>query len=156
MQLLLLILLLKIQKKKKIFEIDFGTDGGGYNDLIINKINNKEILFMNGAKVFMFTNQAIPDSIKKVIKKRQLKIDQVDYYIFHQASKFVLDNLKDSLMIKKNKMYYGLNNLGNTVSSSIQIALAKLIKKKFLKKNKKVILCGFGVGLSWATLLINW
>lgn len=111
---------------------------------------------MNGAKVFMFTNLSIPNSIKKILKKQKLEINQIDYYIFHQASKFVLDNLKNSLKIKKNKIYYGLSNLGNTVSSSIPIALAKLIKKKFFKKNKKIILSGFGVGLSWMTLLINW
>jgi 3-oxoacyl-[acyl-carrier-protein] synthase-3 len=143
-------------KKKQLFEIDYGTDGSGYNDLIIKKKQNREQLFMDGAKIFLFTKKIIPKSISKILYKKKISIKKIDYFIFHQASKFVLDNLKEDLVIEDKKVYYGIKNIGNTTSSTIPIALSKIMKKNYFKKNKKIILSGFGVGLSWATLLFSW
>ena len=81
--------------------------------------------------------------------------NKVDYYIFHQASKFVLENLVRKIGIDKKKNIVNLDKVGNTVSASIPIALKMALQKKKIKKNSKVLLLGFGVGYSWGGCIIE-
>ncbi len=137
-----------------IKEFDFGTDGSGAFDLYL-KDNSKNI-YMNGSKVALFTIKRVPISIMKLLKKNKLKIANIDKFIFHQASKFVLNQIYRILKINKNKVYENYQKYGNTVSSSIPIALKEAANKKLIKNNDNVILSGFGVGLSWSSVLIKW
>jgi 3-oxoacyl-[acyl-carrier-protein] synthase-3 len=137
-----------------IKEFDFGTDGSGAFDLYL-KDNSKNI-YMNGSKVALFTIKRVPISIMKLLKKNKLKIANIDKFIFHQASKFVLNQIYRILKIDKNKIYENYQKYGNTVSSSIPIALKEAANKKLIKNNDNVILSGFGVGLSWSSVLIKW
>jgi len=140
---------------------DFGTDGSGYNNLIVP---NKEIaskdskykegeIYMSGSDVFLFTMSKIPKSINNLLNKAEKKIKDIDFFIFHQASKMVIDNLQKRLKIPYNKIYNNYSEIGNTISSSIPIALDQAIKKKLIKKNDTVMFIGFGVGYSWGTCL---
>jgi 3-oxoacyl-[acyl-carrier-protein] synthase-3 len=131
---------------------NFYSDGSGGDDLI----EKNGFITMNGAKVFFFTTNTIPNLINNILKKNKLKISQVDYFIFHQASKLVLDKLENILGIPKHKTFTNYHRIGNTTSSSIPILLYELKKKKKIKKNQIIILSGFGVGLSAATCLIKW
>jgi len=109
---------------------------------------------MNGSEVFMFTMSTVPDSIQLVLNKNNLKISDISYYLFHQASKIVLDNLKRKLNLSDDQLLSFFEETGNTVSSSIPILLSKYSKS--FKKGDKIIISAFGVGLSWGTLLIEW
>ena len=140
---------------------DFGTDGSGYNNLIVP---NKEIasqdskykegeIYMSGSDVFLFTMSKIPKSINNLLNKAEKKIKDIDFFIFHQASKLVIDNLQKRLKIPHNKIYNNYSEIGNTISSSIPIALDQAIKKKLIKKNDTVMFIGFGVGYSWGACL---
>ena len=80
----------------------------------------------------------------------------IDMFIFHQASKYVIDNLIRIVKIPKNKVFVNYKNIGNTISSSIPIALKEANKKKMLKNNSNIMLIGFGVGLSWGSTIIKW
>ena len=94
-------------------------------------------------------------STQKIETENKLKKDNVDFYVFHQASKIVLENLIRKLGISHKKTYINIEKYGNTVSSTIPIIISELMKKKLFKKNKKIILCGFGVGLSMGVSLIE-
>lgn len=137
-----------------ISDFDYGTDGSGAFDLYL-KEGDKDI-YMNGSKVALFTIKRIPNSVKKLLSKNKIKLEKIDKFIFHQASKFVLNQIYRILKIHKKKIYENYEKYGNTVSSSIPIALKEASTKNLLKKDDNIILCGFGVGLSWSTVLIKW
>jgi len=139
----------------KIIDFDFGSDGSGAKHLqMISSPTNEKKIIMNGSEVFMFTMSTVPDSIQLVLNKNNLKISDISYYLFHQASKIVLDNLKRKLNLSDDQLLSFFEETGNTVSSSIPILLSKYSKS--FKKGDKIIISAFGVGLSWGTLLIEW
>jgi 3-oxoacyl-[acyl-carrier-protein] synthase-3 len=152
----------------KIKEFSFGTDGSGCNELIVkygktsysarsqqseNKDYRSSFLYMNGRAIFNFMMTRVPENVLECLKLNKLEIDEIDYFIFHQAGKYMLDNLRKTLGIEKEKVIISIENTGNTVSSSIPIALKPFLHKKNYKK--KFLLSGFGVGLSWASTVLN-
>lgn len=139
-------------KSNKNVKFSFLTDGSGATDLIENN-NNIE---MKGSNIFHFTSKNIPILFNDILKKNNLVKRNIDHFIFHQASKLVIDKLINVLELDKNKVFKNYNKIGNTVSSSIPIGLENLKKNKKIKKNQKIMLIGFGVGLSAAASIINW
>ena len=150
--------------KKLIGKFDFGTDGSGSQDLIIksgaartNFVSSKKpTIFMNGAKVFNFTINTVPESFNKTLKINKLNKSMIKKVFFHQASKFVLDNLNKSLNLKSSQIFSNLKNIGNTTSSTLPFAIKEADKKDTIKKNDIIFLSGFGVGLSWASCVLRW
>lgn len=137
----------------------YGTDGSGYKDLIVynkgsrSNPNKSRFLEMNGSEIFKFTNSTIPLVFSNIENKINGDL-QFDYCIFHQANKYMLNHLRNKLGIDEKKFIIDMENYGNTVSSTIPIALCNLLKKDDLK-NKKIMLVGFGVGLSYSACLIK-
>ena len=140
--------------KGSIRNFIFGTDGSGSQDLVLKSQSND--IFMNGSRVALFSIKRVPQSIKDLLKKSKMKINQIDKFVFHQASKYVLNQIYKVLKIDKKKVFENYMTYGNTVSASIPIALKIASNKKFLKSNDKLILSGFGVGLSWGSVLLKW
>lgn len=148
----------------------FGTDGSGAEKLIIKNGANRfaydvdaslqtygtdnqytdNHLYMNGPEIFNFTAENIPDFTHKVLSKNNLEIDVVDYFVFHQANAFMLDFLRKRVKVEKEKFYINLEDGGNTVSNTIPIALKRLAEGKVRDSKAKIVIVGFGVGLSWA------
>lgn len=151
-------------KKDKLGPFEMGTDGSGYNDLIvplsgarqINKEGQARKLFMDGAKVFMFTMDTVPKCINALLSKAEKKISDIDLFIFHQASQLVIDNIVRRSSIPKEKLFINYQEIGNAVSASIPIALKDAETQKRLKRGDLIMLVGFGVGLSWGGCLIKW
>lgn len=151
------------EKKNAIFNLEksvMGTDGSGGNKLIFKNFGAKylkekkiEKLEMDGPKIFEFALQEIPQAINLFLKKNNLTIHKIDYFVFHQANDFIVKNLALKLKLNNEKILMSMENTGNTVSSTIPIVLMK--KKKFIEKNKKILLIGFGGGLSWGIQLIK-
>lgn len=159
----------------KIKSFDLGTDGSGKDLLIVPaggarcKCNNetkieeeidgnkrsKENLFMDGTGIFEFSIREVPPSVGRVLKKTGLNTGDVDLYIFHQANKFMLDFLRKQMKIPAEKFYMDFSDIGNTVSSSIPIALCRGYEKNLFVNCNKVVLSGFGVGLSWGSVLLE-
>ena len=153
----------------------YGTDGSGYQNLIIPKggqrnrlennpslieLNNgnkstNNNLYMNGPEIFNFTIEVIPKLIDDLLSKNKRSINEIDYFIFHQANSFILNYLRRKLNIPKDKFYNDMLETGNTVSSTIPIALKNSIDNKLVKKGDQVVLCGFGVGYSWGATIIK-
>jgi 3-oxoacyl-[acyl-carrier-protein] synthase-3 len=114
-----------------------------------------ENIHMNGFSVWKFISKIVPEQIFEILKRNNLKVEDIDFWGFHQASKLTLDSLAKSLKINENSVFMNLENIGNTVSSSIPILLKDAIDKKKLKRGDLVVLSGFGVGLSWGTTILK-
>lgn len=154
----------------------FGSDGGGSADLIIpagglRQPANEEArieeqddsgnwrsacdLYMNGGAVFNFTLRVVPQTIESLFEKSGLGLDDIDLFIPHQANKFMLDRLRLKLKIPADKFFYGMEATGNTVSSSIPMAFELAQQRGIIKKGNRIMLVGFGVGLSWGATLVE-
>ena len=111
---------------------------------------------MDGKQVFLFTMSNIPNIVLDLLKKNKMTLNSIKYFVFHQASKTVIDNLVRKLNLPKKKVFCNYEKIGNTVSSTIPIALRDLLKDKKIKKGDKLLLCGFGVGYSMAAAIIDY
>lgn len=119
-------------------------------------VRSKEQICMNGFGVLSFFNSIIPKEVGKVLDSASIGIDDVDYFIFHQASKLALDGISKALKISEDKMIVNMADTGNLVSASIPVVFARAIDDGHIKRGDTVLLCGFGVGLSWGTALVKY
>ena len=147
--------------KSEIIGFDLGTDGSGYKNLIVKPSDNDNSaqtgrLYMNGSNVFMFTMSTVPKSVKTLLNKVNMNIDDIDLFVFHQATKIVFDNLKRILEIPEEKIFVNYDKIGNTVSASIPIAIKDALTAGKLYNGCTVMLVGFGVGLSWGSCIMKW
>ena len=111
---------------------------------------------MNGSEIFSFTLKSIPPLVQQTLTKAELTTDDVDWFVFHQANKFMLEHLRDKIGIPEEKFAIALEECGNTVSSSIPVALKELANAGQLKPGQKIMLVGFGVGYSWGATIVHW
>ena len=153
-----------------------GTDGSGFNKLIVpvggmknrvSETNYEETtddfgntrtnlnLYMDGAAISDFALAVVPDTLEKVLAKSNIKKEEVDYFVFHQANKFMLDFLQMKCDLIGYPYWNDVKEYGNTVSSSIPIAIADLMKAYIDNDVRKVLSIGFGVGLSWGGCVID-
>jgi 3-oxoacyl-[acyl-carrier-protein] synthase-3 len=143
----------------------FGTDGQGKENLMVAQggmrqrgssgDNGNGHLHMNGPEIFSFTLRAVPQAVRQVLARAGKTIDDVGLFVFHQANRFMLDHLRDKLQIPPEKFVVALDHCGNTVSSTIPIALHEATGRNLLLPGLLVLLVGFGVGYSWAATLIR-
>lgn len=156
----------------RIGEFVLGTDGSGYDRLIrktgamrhyerLNDFHEDENgtplssdhLFMDGKAIFDFTSDVVPPMIEETLQKNNLTSDDIDLYVFHQANKYMINYLRKLMEIDKDKFYVFMETVGNTVSSTIPIALCEAQKEEKLYGN--VVLAGFGVGLSYGAVVLE-
>ena len=128
-------------------DFTFGTNGSGYKELLC-----RDTLYMNGRAVFNFTATTVPKHIQTILEKNNLEDDDIDKYILHQGSKYIVDTIRKRLKVSIEKVPFDMYEYGNTISSSIPILLEKEIQKD---ENKKVVISGFGVGLSWGSAILE-
>ena len=156
--------------------MSYGTDGSGASNLIVpvggmrqrwndtpvqesidaydNKRTNRN-LYMNGTEIMNFALEVVPQCIEDVLKKNNMSKIDVDYFVFHQANKFMLQYLQQKCDLMEANFWNDVKMYGNTVSNSIPIALTDLIKRKLDLPLQNVMVLGFGVGLSWSGCLID-
>lgn len=158
----------------EIGEFVLGTDGSGANDLIVKtgaarqkRITGKAVedeeghiwyddyLYMNGGAIFNFTLNAVPEMVTRLLDKNALEKNEIDYYVFHQANRFMLNTIRKVCAIPKEKFYIDLENTGNTVSSTVLIALKDCLVSGGLHHDMQVMVTGFGVGLSWGGTVLR-
>lgn len=166
-----------ISKEKGLAEIgDFvlGTDGSGASNLMLRSgaarqpektgrfvmdddghTNFEDYLYMNGSAIFNFTLETVPPLMKSLLSKNGLEKDDVDYYVFHQANKYMLNTIRKVCGLPSDKFYVDLEETGNTVSSTILIGLKECLKAGKIAPGMKVMVCGFGVGLSYGGTLLQ-
>ncbi|MGI6497032.1 MAG: 3-oxoacyl-ACP synthase III family protein [Kiritimatiellia bacterium] len=153
-----------------------GTDGSGYDKLIVpaggmrlkpsettaleytdesGNTRSQDNVFMDGAEIFSFTISTVPQTVKETLAKNGVTLEEVDLFVFHQANKYMLDFLRKKCKIPEEKFYMNFEDCGNTVCASIPIALAHARADRVLRPGMKVMLVGFGVGLSWGAVIVN-
>lgn len=154
----------------------FGTDGRGANNLIVpagglrQPLNAEALiekedesgnwrsaqnLYMNGAEIFNFTLQSVPKVVNQLLILSEQTLDKIDYFVFHQANKFMLEHLRTKMKINPEKFWLNLENVGNTVSSTIPIALETALQEQKIRSGDRVMLVGFGVGYSLAGTVVQ-
>lgn len=154
----------------------YGTDGSGAKDLIVpfgglraatalspkSDVTARGLererydLFMDGPEIFNFTITVVPHSVNAILDKAGIAMDDIDLFVFHQANRFMLEHLRTKLGIAVEKFPILMEESGNTVSSTIPIALSDAARRGILKPGMKLLLLGFGVGLSWGGAVVTW
>ena len=154
----------------------YGTDGSGAENLIVPagglrrpRVENAEVLtdeagnqrtlnhlFMNGPEIFNFTLRVVPATVASLLEKAGLLQDDVDLFVFHQANQYMLEHLRKRLGVPAEKFVVSMRNCGNTVSSTIPIALKLAVESGQLRGGMRVMLLGFGVGYSWGGTIMEW
>lgn len=147
----------------------YGTDGAGASHLILRGSGTRQedrsamdcenqsgFLYMNGPEIFSFALRIVPDCAQKLLAKTGRSMKDIDLFVFHQANQYMLSHLRDKLGIPDEKFFVFLAECGNTVSSTIPVALEQAFKTGKLKEGQQVMLLGFGVGLSWGATLLTW
>ncbi|MBW7891157.1 MAG: ketoacyl-ACP synthase III [Chitinophagaceae bacterium] len=121
-------------------------EGNPYND---------NYLYMNGAEIFNFTLESVPLLVNKVLEKNKLTLEEIDLFVFHQANKFMLDYLRKKIKIPTERFFVYMAHCGNTVSSTIPIALKNAFIEGKIKPGSRVLIAGFGVGYSWGGTVLQ-
>jgi len=152
-----------------------GTDGKGAENLIVKtgcsryreKLNilssddggylqSPDFLYMNGSEIFNFTLESIPLLVANTLAKNSLKMSDIELFVFHQANKFMLNTLRKLCLISKESFYIDMEDFGNTVSSTIPIALARIRNNKDITICSNILIAGFGVGYSWGACILKY
>ena len=108
---------------------------------------------LNGPEIYKFALQRVPEAINNFLYKNNLKLDDIDYFVFHQANEFINKSIQRLLNIPDKKIFNQMQTTGNTSSSSIPIVLSNNFSQ--LLQGKNILLVGFGGGLSWGVCLIK-
>lgn len=167
--------LIEVSDIPNIHSFALGTDGRGWENLIIPNgglrsrfcptasdwtdesgvIRNDNMLYMNGPEIFNFTIEAVPKLVQTVLDKNRITMDDLNYVIFHQANQYMLQYLQDIIGIPQEKFYINMLETGNTVSSTIPLALKDALKNGVIKAGDRVLLAGFGVGYSYGATIVT-
>ena len=155
--------ILKKSSSSRIGNFMFGTDGSGYEKLIFKNsgsskkyADQKSNILMDGQAVLLFTMANIPSLIEDLLAKSGLSIREIDFFLFHQASNIVLDNIQRKLKIPSEKLPRNSHFYGNTTSSTIPILMKELIASNKINRGMKLVCCGFGVGLSYGATIVEY
>jgi 3-oxoacyl-[acyl-carrier-protein] synthase-3 len=161
------------KEKTKGFQFHTQTDGSGFQTIIVpdggyrNPVNpnsflTKEIsegikrntlnLILDGMDIFTFGITKAPESVNKLVEHFNIDTDTIDYFVFHQANKFMNEKIRKKLKLPTEKVPSSLKNYGNTSSATIPLTIVTELKNSLSNSRKEIIACGFGVGLSWGSV----
>ena len=134
----------------------FGTDGSGASALMVKSGGSRAPaergnLHMDGRAIYSFMMSRVPQDVADCLALNGLALDSIDRFVFHQANRFMLESLRDRMKLPAEKVVIAVNDCGNTVGSTIPIALEPLLAER----PARVLISGFGVGLSWATNVLQ-
>lgn len=137
----------------------YGTDGRGGKNLIVKGGGSRQPepagdIYMNGRDVFTFTVREIPPLVSRLLDACLMKLEDVDFFVFHQANRYMLDFIRERIGIPAEKFCIEMADCGNTVSSTIPIVLKRVANR--LKRGDSVMLVGFGVGYSLSAAMVTW
>lgn len=158
-----------------IEDFTFGTDGEGEKVLYTERSSVKhpaDIAYlkqyehlpsrleggrvrMDSAKIFLFAFRLVPKLIKQVLEKNQLEMEEIDFFIFHQANGAMLEFLRKRLKIPEEKFINTVENIGNTIGSTLPIAMRQIVDEEKIKPGNKIMVLGFGIGFSWGGTILT-
>jgi 3-oxoacyl-[acyl-carrier-protein] synthase-3 len=152
----------------------YGTDGKSYEKIIIRdgfarfpltessmldrtdsygNVTNDASFEMDGTAIFLFSNRTVPPMIEELLSKAKLVKEDIDLFIFHQPNVFLNEHLRKKMGIAPDRFFHCMENFGNTVQSTIPIAIREAQLAGKLKPGMRVLFAGFGTGLSWSATI---
>jgi 3-oxoacyl-[acyl-carrier-protein] synthase-3 len=170
-------LLEEVPDGQGFLEFALGTDGSGFQHLLwptsglrvprsaesgrertdkAGSIRREDDMFMDGAAVFVFTLKTIPRLVGQLLGKAGLGLEEIDLFIFHQASEMIVSSAAKKLGIPREKLHFKLHDLGNSGGSTVGIALTDAWLAGRIRPGMTILLAAFGVGLSWAGAIMRW
>ena len=155
--------IIKAQEGRKYHSVlhSDGSMGGALtcnsrNNLISGGLPVDTYMQMEGQEVFKFAVKKVPEAINEVLEKNELRIEEIDWLILHQANRRIIESISKRLQIPIEKIPMNLQEYGNTSSASIPLLLDELNTAGKLKSGQKIIMVGFGAGLSWGAVILEW
>ena len=163
-------------KEGSAMYFDFGSDGSGYEAIMIpdgglrNPVGEESLvmvdvsegitrnrcqLILDGVEVFNFSIREVPKTVRSLMAFANRTVEDVDAFVFHQANLFMNDLIRKKLKLPVEKVPYTLRDYGNTSSASIPLTIVSELRADILARRMALVLCGFGVGLSWATAYVE-
>jgi len=139
-----------------ILATDVGANGLGGKSLIRENFGDNRFIYMDGQDVFKFAVRTVPKSIENAVKKAGLSINDISKFILHQANLRIIDSVSKKLNVPLEKFPINLDRVGNTSGGSVAILLDEQLKSKEIKKGDLIVICGFGAGLTWASMAIRY
>ncbi len=118
-------------------------------------VRSLDHLYMDGQAIFAFALNTVPTAVKQLLSEARLSADSIDWWVFHQANRFMLESLMRGCGIAEQKMVYAMQEVGNTVSASIPLAIEDYMLHGKIRPGQRLALVGFGVGLSWNACLVQ-
>ena len=164
--------ILEYDEKSEGLYFHVSTDGSGYKAIIVpeggfrNRFSEKSLveytnnegltrspnnLHLDGFDVFSFGISEAPKTCKKLMEHLSITNDDIDYAVFHQANRMMNEKIRKKLGLPENKVPYSIKHFGNTSSASIPLTMVTEMRIDLQQKTNRLLLCGFGVGLSWGT-----
>lgn len=155
---------------------DLNSDGSGYQAIILpvgghrepysfhhhipkteenGDITYVDDLVMDGLAVLNFSTKQIPPAVVRSLEYAKLQTSQIDYFLFHQANRMINETIRKKLQLTPESVPSCLYELGNCSGASVPITLTVKIREQLLGQNKKLLLCAFGIGLSWGTCILD-
>lgn len=159
--------ILSSSNEKGIISIHAGADGtkGEFLTCLAVPVNNivtkveeslSSTIDMNGKEIFKFAVKIIPEGVEAVLKNTGYCIEDIKYIVPHQANSRIIEAAAKKLKVNEEKFYMNLDKYGNTSAATIGIAIDEMVEKGLLLKGDKILLVGFGGGLTWGSALIKW
>ena len=125
-------------------------------NLLNHESETKEYRSMEGQPVFKFAVKTVPECVEEVLKKAEVKKEEIRYYILHQANSRIIQSVAKRLKEPEEKFPMNLSLYGNTSAASIPILLDEMNRNGLLNRGDKLVLSGFGAGLTWGAVLLEW
>lgn len=167
---------LQFDEKAESISFDLNSDGSGKDAIIIPHggirnlaspesfvkeeiapgiVRSKMELALNGLDVFNFSIKEVPNSLKEFLEKTETTPESYDYFVMHQANKLMNETIRKKMKFPPEKIPYSISKYGNTSSASIPLTIVSELSETLKNSNKKLLLAGFGVGLSWGSVSLN-
>ncbi len=118
-------------------------------------VRSKMELSLNGLDVFNFSIKEVPNSLKEFLLKTGTSTESYDYFVMHQANKLMNETIRKKIKFPPEKVPYSISKYGNTSSASIPLTIVSELAKDLKNSEKRLLLAGFGVGLSWGSVSLN-
>lgn len=156
---------------------DLNSDGSGYKAIILPVGGHREPyglqhlipqrdsddaqwsrssdLVLDGAAVLSFSTQQVPPTVRRALEYAGMPTESVDYFIFHQANRMINETIRKKLVLDASKVPMTLHDFGNTSGASLPVTLTVRIREAMEQGRKRVLFCGFGIGLSWGVCILE-
>jgi 3-oxoacyl-[acyl-carrier-protein] synthase-3 len=155
---------------------DLNSDGSGYQAIMLPVGGHREpygvqhmvpvkgedgiyrspaALILDGPAVLSFSTQRIPPAVRNLLEYAGVSSEQVDYFVFHQANRMINETIRKKLGLPAEKVPSTLHDLGNTSGASLPVTMTARIRDSLMEGKKKVLLSGFGIGLSWGSCIVD-